>query len=160
MEKSSRIFKPDPHDPTLTKFRVFADLAPTELSAIVDHCAQVAFSADERIITSGEEGHCMYVVLEGAARVEADGIEIATIAEGDFFGEVSLVDDGPRSADVIAVSDCRLLVITRMTLGVLAGIEPSAAIHLLAAIGRSLVAKLRADNRRLRELILLGRAAP
>ena len=53
--------------------------------------------------------------------------------------------------------DCEMLCITRMTLGVLAGLQPGAAIHLLAAIGRCLVARLRAGNQKYMDLILLGR---
>jgi len=102
----------------------------------------------------------MYVVLSGTVRVVAAGVELAVLDEGDFFGEVSLVDDGPRSADVVAVTDCHLLLVTRMTLAMLTASHPQAAIHLLAAIGRSLVGKLREDNRRLAGLMLLGRQTP
>lgn len=146
--------------PALSKFKLFADLAQPELEALVHHSATVCYRAGGTIITQGEEGHCMYVLLAGKARVVVDGSPIATLHEGDFFGEISLVDDGPRAADVLAENDCQLLMITRMTLGVLAGIQPEAAIHLLAAIGRSLVAKLRADNQRFKDLILLGSREP
>jgi CRP-like cAMP-binding protein len=158
MEKSSEPLKLHlkAGDPLLAKFRVFADLGEQELRALIEQSALSRHSAGETILSEGEEGHCMYVILRGRVRVLAAGVEIATVGEGDFFGEVALVDDGPRSADVVAVEDCELMVITRMTLGILAAVEPGAAIQLLAAIGRSLVGKLRADNARFRELILLG----
>jgi CRP-like cAMP-binding protein len=82
---------------------------------------------------------------------------LADLEGGDFFGEVSLVDDGPRSADVTALEDCEFLVITRMTLGILAGLQPGAAIHILAAIGRGLVARLREGNQKYMDLIVLNR---
>lgn len=151
---------PDSLAPSLSKFKLFADLAQPELEALVRHSATVEYRDGGTIIKQGDEGHCMYVLLSGKARIVADGSAIATLGAGDFFGEISLVDDGPRAADVIADGDCELLMITRMTLGVLAGIQPEAAIHLLASIGRSLVIKLRADNRRFRDLILLGSREP
>lgn len=158
MEKLSEPLKLHlkPGDPQLAKFRVFAGLGEAEIRALIEQSALSRHKQGETILSEGEEGHCMYVVLTGRVQVLAGGVEIATVGKGDFFGEVSLVDDGPRSADVVALEDCELMVITRMTLGVLAAVEPGAAIQLLAAIGRSLVGKLRADNARLRELILLG----
>jgi CRP-like cAMP-binding protein len=102
----------------------------------------------------------MYVILSGSACVtvkRGNGeIELARLSAGDFFGEVALVDDGPRSATVTATEACELLCITRTTLGVLAGLQPAAAIHLLAAIGRSLVARLRRGNKKYIDLLLSG----
>lgn len=158
MEKSSNPLKPHLtcSDQSLAKFRVFADLNEQEIRALIDRSSSAVYKTGEKIISEGEEGHSMFVILRGRVQVFAAGLEIATLGEGDFFGEIALVDDGLRSADVFALEDCEMLVITRMTLGVLAAVEPGAAIHLLAAIGRSLVRKLRADNARFRELILLA----
>jgi len=148
--------KPKPDDSALSKLRLFAELDEAELAAIVDHSAVESYSDGQRILADGEEGHCMYVVLRGAVAVNVAGHPVATLGEGAFFGEIALVDDGPRSADVFASGPTEVLVITRMTLGLLAAVQPGAAIHLLAAIGKSLVSKLRADNRRFRELVWLG----
>jgi CRP-like cAMP-binding protein len=158
MERSSNSLKSQltGSDHSLAKFRVFADLNEEEIHALIDHSASAIYKTGEKIISEGDEGHSMFVILRGRVRVMAEDLEIATLGEGDFFGEIALVDDGLRSADVFALEDCELLVITVMTLGVLAAVQPGAAIHLLAAIGRSLVRKLRADNARFRELILLA----
>ncbi len=158
MEKLSNPQKPQlaGSEHSLAKFRVFADLNEQEIRALIDRSTSAVHTTGEKIISEGEEGHSMFVILRGRVQVFAAGVEIATLGEGDFFGEIALVDDGLRSADVVALEDCEMLVITRMTLGVLAAVEPGAAIHLLAAIGRSLVRKLRADNARFRELILLA----
>lgn len=146
---------------SLAKFKVFAELTSEEVQALAEQSTRVTYPAGTRIINSGEVGHCMYVILHGAVRVAAPSaggeIELAVLGPGDFFGEVALVDDGPRSADVTTAEPCELLCITRMTLGVLAGLQPGAAIQLLAAIGRCLVARLRAGNQKYMDLILLGR---
>lgn len=159
MENAPRPINCD--DDLLTKFKVFAELSRDELRTLLDQSTRVSHAAGERIISAGESGFCMYVLLRGSARVTApaDGteVELALLNPGDFFGEVALVDDGPRSADVTAVEACELLCITRMTLGVLAGLQPGAAIQLLAAIGRCLVQRLRAGNQKYMDLILLGR---
>jgi CRP/FNR family cyclic AMP-dependent transcriptional regulator len=158
MEKQRRKFLHD--DKLLAKFTVFAELDAEELHTLIEQSATESYSAGERIISAGDSGHCMYVILSGSARVSVKRgngeIELARLSAGDFFGEVALVDDGPRSANVTAVEECKLLCITRTTLGVLAGLHPAAAIHLLAAIGRSLVARLRSGNKKYIDLLLSG----
>ncbi len=147
-----------PDDPRLQKFCVFAGLAPEELTTLLQLTDVVNCAAGDRVVRAGEEGHCLYVVLEGSVRVTVDAegrdIEMARLETGDFFGEVSLVDDGPRSADVTALETCVLLRITRMTIGVLGGLQPNAAIQLLGAIGRALVGRLRAGNQKYVDILL------
>lgn len=147
-----------PDDPRLQKFCVFAGLGEDELTALLQLTDVVTRAPGSLIVKAGEEGHCLYVVLEGRARVtvNAEGreLELANLETGDFFGEVSLVDDGPRSADVTALENCVLLRITRMTIGVLGGLQPAAAIQLLGAIGRALVHRLRASNQKYIDIVL------
>jgi CRP-like cAMP-binding protein len=158
MEKLRRKILND--DKLLAKFTVFAELNEEELHTLIEQSVKESYSAGERIINAGDSGHCMYVILSGSACVTVKRgtgeIELARLSAGDFFGEVALVDDGPRSATVTAIEDCELLCITRTTLGVLAGLQPAAAIHLLAAIGRSLVARLRRGNKKYIDLLLSG----
>ena len=159
MEKSPHHIHSE--DELLKDFQLFAELTGEELQTLIAQSTTVTFTTGQPIITAGEPGHCMFVILRGSVRVTAKSsgkdVELALLKPGDFFGEVSLVDDGPRSADVSALEPCEMLCITRMTLGVLAGLQPGAAIHLLAAIGRCLVARLRAGNQKYMDLILLGR---
>lgn len=164
MEKSSPTpFLPlTPDDPRLSRFAVFSGLGPEEISTLIRLTDTVTFPKGSKIISSGEEGHCLYLILQGRAVVNApapdDSVEFAKLGVGDFLGEISLVDDGPRSADVIAAEDCTLMRLTRITLGVLAGLQPSAAVSILSAIGSELVKRLRKTNQKY--LDLLHRSAP
>lgn len=158
MEKSSPTKPVSPDDPRLQQFCGFAGLGEPETSALLRLTDSVSFAAGDRIVHTGEAGHCMYVLLEGRAEVsvERDGhkVVLSELSAGDFFGEVALVDDGPRSADVIALEPCVLLRITRMTIGVLGGTLPDAAIQLLGAIGRALVGRLRSSNQKYLDILL------
>jgi len=160
MEKSSNTHATalTADDPRLQRFSLFAGLSSGELSALLQLTDIEECAAGERIVRIGDPGLCLYVLIEGSARVSVgpDGaeIELARIESGDFFGEVALVDDGPRSANVTAVTPCTLLRITRMTIGVLGGLQPGAAIQILGAIGRSLVARLRASNQKYLDVLL------
>lgn len=148
-------------DELLKKFKLFADLSDEELHTLVSQSGRDQHAAGTKIISAGESGFCMYVILRGKVAVTTESagrkVELAEMGPGEFFGEVSLVDDGPRSADVTLLEDSEFLVITRMTLGILAGLQPGAAIHILAAIGRGLVARLRDGNQKYMDLIVLSR---
>lgn len=147
-----------PDDPRLQKFCIFSGLGGDELASLLKLTDAITCPAGSRIVEEGESGHCLYVVLEGRARatINVDGreIELSPFEPGDFFGEVSLVDDGPRSANVVALETCVLLRITRMTIGVLSGLQPAAAIQILGAIGRALVGRLRASNQKYIDILL------
>jgi CRP-like cAMP-binding protein len=151
----SSIIQPD--DPRLQQFALFSGLGYDELSALMRLTDTVAFPKGAKIIQAGEEGHCLYLLLSGTAVVQApppDGkVELATLKVGDFFGEISLVDEGPRSADVVALEDCELLRVTRTTIGVLAGLQPAAAVQILSSIGRELVQRLRTANQKYLDLL-------
>jgi CRP-like cAMP-binding protein len=145
-------------DPRLLKFRLFAGLGDSELQTLLQLTDTLSFPAGNKIVQAGEEGHCLYVILDGKVRVSVESqghdITLSELSAGDFFGEIALVDDGPRSAHVTALETCALLRITRMTIGVLAGLQPAAAIQILGAIGRALVKRLRESNTKYIDILL------
>lgn len=115
------------------------------------------------IVKQGSSGDSMYLVLDGEVRVrmmvgEKETI-LATLGSGDFFGETSLFDHGPRSADVVANQDTVLLKITAPRFARLVADAPDLAAPFLLAIGKTLVSRIRADNRRLRDSIVMARAS-
>ena len=82
---------------------------------------------------------------------------LATLAAGEFFGEVALFDHGPRSADVVANQDSLLLKISAGAFQRLVGEAPDQAAPFLFAICQTLIARIRADNKRYRDSIAFVR---
>ena len=105
----------------------------------------------------------MYLVLEGEMRVRLliDGKEstLVTLGAGDFFGEVGLFDQGPRSADVVANTGAVLLKISHDAFAKMNAAAPDLAAHFLLGVGRTLASRIRADNKRYSDSILFTRAA-
>lgn len=131
---------------------MFAEFTDEELDALLDLLDPVEVADGDIIVKQDDRGDCMYIVVEGEARVThrraGRAIGLGIIRPGDFFGELALVDYGPRSADVTAMGKCTLLKITQPAISALAGVYPTAAFKFLIAIGRILVGRLRASNQR------------
>jgi len=141
---------------TAPLFQEFGDRDFNELLALLD---PVKAPAGTIIVEQDDPGDSMFIVVEGRCRVVhhrgGRDVELAVLTGGDFFGEIALVDEGPRSADVLALSDVSLLKITQATISALAGVYPSAAFKLLVAVGRILVERLRISNQRYVDSLLL-----
>ncbi len=92
---------------------LFAAFTKEEFGAIVDRLEPLQFMAGERMIAEGDEGDAMYLISRGGGRVvkEIDGREVILdeLGEGEFFGEMSLMVGGPRSASVFATADTDVL---------------------------------------------------
>jgi CRP-like cAMP-binding protein len=84
---------------------------------------------------------------------------LATLQTGDLFGEVSLFDTGPRSADVVANADSLLLKISADAFQKLAVQHPELAAPFLLAVGRTMTARLRASNKRYQDSLLFARTS-
>ena len=131
---------------------LFAEFTGEELDELLELTDPVQAADGEVIVKQDDRGDCMYILVDGEARIThrraGRAIGLGIIRPGDFFGEIALVDYGPRSADVTAMGKCTLLKITQATISALAGVYPAAAFKFLIAVGRILVARLRASNQR------------
>ena len=139
---------------------LFHEFTDDEMQAFLELVDPLLVKAGDTIVKQDEKGDCMFILVEGNARVihrkEGKQFELATLGMGDFFGELALVDEGPRSADVEAVDDCKLMQISQSVIRALAGVYPSAAFKLLIAVGRVLVARLRKGNQKYIDSLLLA----
>ncbi len=123
----------------LAKCPLFAHASATTLESVAGSLRRRRFRRNEVIFHQGDPGDSLHIVASGAVKIvlpSAEGEEaiIATLREGDFFGELSLLDRGPRSATVIANTDMTLVVLgQREFLGVIDEV-PVMAHKLLAAL--------------------------
>lgn len=115
------------------------------------------------VLKQGEQGDTMFLILEGELRVRlvAGGKEtiLATLGPGEFFGDMALFDHGPRSADVVANVDSSVLKIAATDFARLTEEAPDLAAPFLLAASKTLAARIRADNKRLRDSVSFSSAA-
>jgi CRP/FNR family transcriptional regulator, cyclic AMP receptor protein len=86
----------------LSQVPLFADLSRRHLNQVAEAAQIVSFRPGAAVIREGDLGSTLFVITQGQARVTRGGKTLATLAPGDVFGEVSLLDGGPRTASVVA----------------------------------------------------------
>ena len=120
----------------LREVPLFADLPRRHLQRIAREADEQVFTSGETIVQEGMLGETMFVVLEGQGKVVRGRRKVAEVFPGDFFGELSLIDGGPRSASVVAETPMRVLRVFRRTLTSLWREDPKLAIRILDGVTR------------------------
>lgn len=123
--------------------RLFVGLNDSELDSLLSVSRPISVKARSIVCRKGEPGDALYIVISGKLKVAAmseDGREaiLAILEDGETFGEMSLLDEHPRSANVIAVQDSELLVIQRQDFSSYLVSHPKVAISLLGILCRRL----------------------
>jgi CRP/FNR family transcriptional regulator/CRP/FNR family cyclic AMP-dependent transcriptional regulator len=123
----------------LGKIPLFSDLGEGELKDIAKEGREVAFEPGKTILKQGEPGLSLLLVVEGKVEIRKGGKKVATTGPGGFFGEMTVFDDKPRSADVVAVEPTKCFGITNWSFIPVLRSNPNIAIGII----RELVRRLR-----------------
>jgi len=118
----------------LAKVPIFSECSKRELAVIARAAKEVSHRAGTVIAREGERGIGLFLILEGTCKVTIGGRTKARLGPGDFFGEIALLDGGPRTATVTATSDVRLVGITGWVFRGLLMEHPSIALKTLEAV--------------------------
>lgn len=146
----------------LGKTHIFRGIAPKGLETVAAIAREKSFRRGEHVFKEGDTGTELYLILDGKVRISRDvagmGEEALTILSvGDAFGEMSLIDDAPRSADAIVHETCRLLVIEKDALEDMMFLHKEIAYELLWNIVRVLSQRLRETNDKMAFLSVSGK---
>ena len=124
----------------LRQVGLFGVLTSKQLKLLASSAHEILLDPDSVVIEEGQRGDSFFVVIEGDVVVEKATRLIARLEAGECFGEMSLLDDSPRSASVTTLTEARLLAIDRPTFQELLLDSPQIALALMA----ELVQRLRA----------------
>jgi len=129
---------PVSQDAFLSNVPLFTNCSAAEIAAIAAVAQEHTYAADQIIVTQGTPGQAFYLVLSGRVEILRDSSSLGTFGSGDFFGEMSLLDQAPRSATIRAVDETTCLMLSSWDFKALLEQHPSIAVKLLEVLSRRL----------------------
>ena len=146
----------------LKKVALFEGLTQGQLTKVASIAQARKFDGGAFLFREGDVGHEMYVIVEGRVRISKDvpGIgeeALAILEKGQYFGEMAVIDDNPRSADAIAHTPCTLWVIERTKLDQLMFTDKDLAYVLLWTFVRTPSERLRETGDKIKAFFAISR---
>ncbi len=147
---------------SLRRIKMLADVEERLLASLLPYLEVVKVVPFGTVVNKGDHGDALFMVLEGEvrARVMIDGREttLATMGVGECFGELAVVDQGPRSADVIANHPTVLIKVSESALKKMFAEAPALAAPFMLALTRVIAQRVRVMTKRYEDTIHLSRA--
>jgi hypothetical protein len=147
----------------LRRNRVFAGMDDAQMRSFVNYMELQHFKQFSTVVRKGEHGDAMYLILEGELRaftmIDDKETILSTMGPGEFFGEISLLDQGPRSATVVVNKDSILLRVPESSFERLVREAPALATPFIYAVSRSIVGRMRVLTRKYEDSIHWSRTA-
>ena len=131
---------------SLESVPLFRDCSSEVLDRLAQAMTEFEFVADAPIVQQGQVGNGLYLVVSGGVSIVAGSDELARLGPGEFFGELSVIDQQPRAATVYAIGETHCLALASWDLMAVLEEDPHVAINLL----KGLAARLRAADAQLR----------
>jgi CRP/FNR family cyclic AMP-dependent transcriptional regulator len=131
-----RLFSHDTKMEALKRAPLFEGLSRAELVLLSRVSEDLEVPAGKVLCRQGEIGHEFFVIIEGEIDVTRDGEHLATRSSGDFFGEIALLEEMPRTATVTAKTPLRFFVLTRQAFTRLIDDNPRVERKVLRALAR------------------------
>ncbi len=148
---------------SLRRIKVLADMEERQLASLLQYLEVLELLPNATVFRKGDHGDAMFMVLEGEvrARVVIDGREstLSTMPAGECFGEIAIIDEGPRSADVVANVESVLLKISAGALKRLFQEAPALAAPFLLALSKTITGRVRTLTKRYEDSIHFARVA-
>ena len=122
----------------LQKTPLWSGLTKQDLKLVVKLSKERKFESGHAIVSKGEAGIGFYLILEGSVEVRSDGKTLSKLGPGQFFGEMSILDNQPRSADVVTVETSRVLFLSAWSFKTMIADNPRIALKMLQEFSRRL----------------------
>jgi CRP-like cAMP-binding protein len=145
-----------PNPTLLERHPLLVNLTPDQLERLAKVGDVESYNPAETIVAEGSLGDALFLILSGQVAVHKGPQTFATLSAGDFFGEMSLVEPAPRSANVTSMSATFVFRLPHDALRALLTDDPSAASILLVQVVKTLSERLRRANQMLSSVDMLA----
>jgi CRP-like cAMP-binding protein len=139
--------KSDPVIEMLENASLWSGLDRRDLKFIVQLSKERRYETGDAIVRKGEGTVGFHLILDGSVEVRSGGMVLSKLGPGQFFGEMSVIDNQPRSADVVAMEPSRCLILSAWSFNALVSKHPKIALKIL----QEFVRRLRDTNKALTE---------
>jgi CRP-like cAMP-binding protein len=133
------LFSRDSKVEALKRAPLFEGLSRKQLVQLARVTEDVAFNAGEVLCREGERGHEFFVIMEGEVEVTRNGEHVATGRGGEFFGEIALIENVPRTATVTAKTPIRFFLLSRQAFSQVMDDQPAIERKVLHALAKRLI---------------------
>ena len=113
---------------------LFAGITDESMARLAAVTGELQFEPGQFVVVQGQVGTGLYVIVEGSVRVVRGSDELAQLGRNDFFGELSVIDQMPRSASVQAIEPTRCLALASWDLLDLLESDPKLALNMIRAL--------------------------
>jgi CRP-like cAMP-binding protein len=148
---------------SLRRIKIFGDMDEKQLTSFLQYMEVLKLPANAPVFTKGEHGDAMFLVLQGElrARVMVGGREstLSTMGAGECFGELAVIDESPRSADVFTNTESIILKISAAALKRLFQEAPALAAPFLLGLNKTITSLVRKLTKKYEDSILFARTA-
>jgi CRP-like cAMP-binding protein len=148
---------------SLRRIKMLADVDERLLASLLSYVEVIRVAPFGTVVNKGDHGDALFMVLEGElrARTMVDGREstLSTMGPGECFGELAVVDQGPRSADVVANQPSVLIKVSEAALKKMLAEAPALAAPLFFALARVIARRVRTLTKRYEDSIHFSRTA-
>jgi CRP-like cAMP-binding protein len=127
------------HEAVIANVDLFRDLSRAQLKRLANAASEVSHPPGKAVATEGGGALAFHLIIEGSATVSKDGRVLRTLGPGDYFGEISMIDGRPRSANVTALEALKVMAIPHQDFEAVVDEDPEVARRLL----KTLCARLR-----------------
>lgn len=122
----------------LARVPLFAGLSKRNMQAVARACVSRRWPAGCCVVAEDSKDQVCYIIVEGTVDVRRNGRTIAQLGPGEFFGEIALLDPGPRSATVTTATEMIAVELSRRSFLEVAGGDPAILLRMLEALARRL----------------------
>ncbi|MBW1998743.1 MAG: cyclic nucleotide-binding domain-containing protein [Deltaproteobacteria bacterium] len=134
----------------LKRVGLFSGLKDSDIRSLAEFCTERSFKKGDTMVTQGEPGVGLFIIEAGKVKIlkrtlSGHDLEVAVLGPGEFFGEMSVLDDAPRSASVVALENTVCLFLTAWDFNARLKVHPEIALQILPFVVR----RFRETNERL-----------
>lgn len=141
----------------LLEYPIYREFSPDDIDVLSNICEELKFKDKEKIFSEGDSGDSMFIIKKGAVKIYKETLKrkkhIALLSDGEFFGEMALIENAPRSATAIAEGDTFLVKLSMDNFALLKINNPSTGFKIVDVLLKFMSQRIRRTTKKAAKLI-------